>query len=287
MKKYIAVVCLLFIIIACNQDNKKHIKALVSEWSNKEIIFPKNLLCTKNLYDTISYDIKSKLKVFYYVDSAGCSSCKLRLSEWREFKKEFKTIANSDCELLIVFEPKDKMIIRDISTRIRTSGIDNIFVLDTCNSFNKLNNFPNDDQFHCFLLDENNHIIIIGNPVQSSKIKDLYISTICEKLGVKQPNDNTESIATNTYDFGIFPYTETKATNFMLKNSSNKEMSIDSVFTSCECTTAETDKTTIKPQGYATISVVFKTDKPETFIREVYIKTNEETHVFTISGEAK
>ena len=48
-------------------------------------------------------------------------------------------------------------------------------------------------------------------------------------------------------------------------------MLIDTVYTSCECTTAEIDKRTIAPADSAVVSVSFKAEKPERFVREVYV----------------
>ncbi|MCQ2973332.1 MAG: DUF1573 domain-containing protein [Bacteroidales bacterium] len=65
-------------------------------------------------------------------------------------------------------------------------------------------------------------------------------------------------------------------------------MKIDTIFTSCECTTAKIDKSVIKKSDSAIISVTFKTDKPEEFSREVYVKTNsnEKPIVYSVEGMA-
>ncbi|MCQ2973337.1 MAG: DUF1573 domain-containing protein [Bacteroidales bacterium] len=65
-------------------------------------------------------------------------------------------------------------------------------------------------------------------------------------------------------------------------------MKIDTIFTSCECTTAKIDKSVIKKSDSAIVSVSFKTDKPEEFSREVYVKTNskEKPIVYIVDGVA-
>jgi len=37
-----------------------------------------------------------------------------------------------------------------------------------------INNFPNDPNFQTFLLDQNNKVLIIGNPVTNNNIRQLY-----------------------------------------------------------------------------------------------------------------
>lgn len=51
---------------------------------------------------------------------------------------------------------------------------------------NKLNHFPTDMAFHTFLLDKENKVVAIGNPIHNSKVKELYLKIIQgEKIGEK------------------------------------------------------------------------------------------------------
>lgn len=46
---------------------------------------------------------------------------------------------------------------------------------------NLLNHFPIDDSFRSFLLDRDNKVVIIGNPIHNPNIKKLYEKIICSK----------------------------------------------------------------------------------------------------------
>lgn len=50
--------------------------------------------------------------------------------------------------------------------------------MDVNDSMNKLNHFPPDNMFQTFLLDKDNKVIAIGNPVYNSKVKELYMNII-------------------------------------------------------------------------------------------------------------
>ena len=53
---------------------------MVKSWQEKEIIFPEGLIFTKYGKDTVQYNIPvSNYKIIMYVDSVGCTSCKLQL----------------------------------------------------------------------------------------------------------------------------------------------------------------------------------------------------------------
>jgi len=45
---------------------------------------------------------------------------------------------------------------------------------------------PKDNLLHTFLLDENNNVILVGNPVRNKKIKEMFYKIVEEKLGKPQ-----------------------------------------------------------------------------------------------------
>ena len=258
------------------------------EWNNKEILFPDTFYFSKTLYDTINYDINTPFKVFYYVDSTGCSSCKLKINGWYELQYLFDDLFHGNCKSVIVFEPKNAIQILEISTQIHVSGTDNCYILDTCGLFNKLNNFPDDERFHCFLLDENNKVILIGNPVLNSKIKDLYLKTISERLGI-DCNSLSSHDSSLEFDFGTFTLSEDKSVKFVVSNHTKSVMPIDTISTSCKCTTASIDKYVIHPSGSAVLTVNYTPDEVGEFYREVYvhIKGEETPLIYTIRGKVE
>ena len=144
-----------------------------------------------------------------------------------------------------------------------------------------------ESRFRTFLLDENNRIILIGNPVQNPKIRDLYIRTICERLGIKPDLNAVLKPFSQNRNLGIFNWQSAQNTTFTIYNTGIRPMLIDTVYTSCECTTAEIDKRVIEPADSAIVSVRFKAEKPERFMREVYVGAQgNEQMVLSIEGEA-
>jgi len=63
-------------------------------------------------------------------------------------------------------------------------------------------------------------------------------------------------------------------------------MEIDSVYTSCECTTAEIDNTVILHNENAKLSVTYIPDGVGVFYREVYVKVKDvdKSLVYSIKG---
>lgn len=75
------ILLLLPIFFSCTNEQKgkeKQIAQLVKEWQGKEI---DNLIFTRYLTDTADFRIpQSEYKVVVYVDSIGCTSCKLQFA---------------------------------------------------------------------------------------------------------------------------------------------------------------------------------------------------------------
>ncbi|MCQ2973338.1 MAG: hypothetical protein MJ211_00850 [Bacteroidales bacterium] len=208
---FVFILCLLF---SCN--NKQNYINLVNEWSNKTIKLP-NLIFTKLGTDTIEYNSNNELKILFYIDSTGCTNCKMRLTDWNNFFSYIDAKTNNRCAKLFIINPKNKKNeIREIHTNLRMAYFEHPVVIDQKNEIFNLNSFPPEEYLHCFLLDSSNRVILIGNPVQNPKIKDLYIRTICERLGIDTTNINiAENQKENRFSFGRFPFSDTMKTQFV------------------------------------------------------------------------
>ena len=172
MKVLYLFICI-FCFLACQDNKEKQVKELVQEWQGKEIKFPDNPIFTQYVKDTVDYQISvSDYKIVMYVDSIGCVSCKLQLSRWKEFIGQVDSVCNKDIPFLFFFQPKDNQELR------RILKIDNFSLpvcIDTEDRFNKLNHFPSDMMFQTFLLDKDNKVVVIGNPIYNLKVRDLYL----------------------------------------------------------------------------------------------------------------
>ena len=84
MKQLLYILFLLFLLAAC-RENKKDQFARVQEWQGKEIVFPQDMAFTRFVTEQVEYRIPdAEYKVLIYVDSTGCTSCKLQLPKWKE-----------------------------------------------------------------------------------------------------------------------------------------------------------------------------------------------------------
>lgn len=230
--------------------------------------------------DTIDYQIPaSDHKVVVYVDSIGCVSCKLQLSRWKEFIAQVDSVCDKKVPFLFFFQPKDNQELR------RILKIDNFSLpvcIDTEDEFNKLNHFPSEMMFQTFLLDKDNKVVVIGNPIHNLKVRDLYLQKIAGIMVTELP----ETILVSNqeeYDMGIVGKEETKAQQVILRNNGTEIFKLKGITTSCECTTTEQDWTEIAPGETATLTVYYKAEEPGDFYRTVTIYGNVPGESITLS----
>lgn len=70
---------------ACTESREEAVYRLVKEWTRKEIKFPERSVFTVQGKDTVDFTFhEADYKVLVYVDSVGCTSCKLQLDRWKK-----------------------------------------------------------------------------------------------------------------------------------------------------------------------------------------------------------
>ena len=116
MKPLDLIILLLTIFLSTCQDKQKEIiTLLVKEWQGKQILFPENMVFTRFASDTTNFVIPtSDYKVLVFVDSIGCTSCKLQLSRWKEFIRytdsiisfEFAVLSNFLCSYFWIWKSR-------------------------------------------------------------------------------------------------------------------------------------------------------------------------------------
>ena len=292
MKQILFILILLPIFFSCKNEQKEkenRIAQLVNEWQGKQIVFPENAVFTRYLTDTTDYQIpQSEYKVLIYVDSIGCTSCKLQLHKWKELIEYTNSVTQNKVPFLFFFHPKDAKEIRYL---LKRDGFDHPICIDLDDRLNKLNKFPADMTFQTFLLDKNNKVAVLGNPVHNTAVKDLYLKQI---TGKDNPNKNipkTIAKASQTdIDFGTFDKSEIKQTTIEVKNTGDSPLVIVDVSTTCGCTAATYDKRPAKPGESLRVQIKM-TPKDTGFFDEVvtvrYNSINNQPVKVKIKGNAK
>ena len=289
MKKSSLYILFPFLLTACYIPEEQAVTRIIEEWSNKEIIFPRNWNLRNYGSDTLQEYIfvGEKYKVLTYVDSVGCVSCKLGLKNWAELIFHLDSF-NVPC--LFIFNPRKKEI-TDIKNYLRYSRFIYPVCIDEKDSFNILNKFPQDERFQTFLLNEHNRVLAIGNPIHNPKVKELYLRIIQGKDTNAEPAKpmTTVSINQNSADMGTFDWQQEQTATFTLTNTGDKLLAIEMVDTSCGCITVDYKQEPVHPGKSVALHVTYKADQPEYFSKTVTVYCNAKGAPIrlTVSGNAK
>ncbi len=166
-----------FILFSCQFSSKQKIKHIVKQWQGKEIKIPQEDMEYKILgRDTICPELWNKpYKVLAYIDSIGCSSCRLGLSSWKQLIDSCKQ-QQMDIGFLFVVHSTDYDY---FGHEVRFNEFDHPIIYDRKNCFDKLNHFP-PHPYQTFLLDKDNKVVLIGSPINNPSMWELYKSIIAQ-----------------------------------------------------------------------------------------------------------
>lgn len=271
MGKVILILFSFLFFFSCSNVKKKQVEILVNEWNNKEICFPAHPVFTRQLTDTVLYRIpKSDYKVVVFVDSVGCVSCKLQLSRWKEFMHEVDSLSDGAVPFVFFFQSKD---LRELRYILKCDGFSHPVCIDTDDEFNRLNHFPGEMMFQTFLVDSENRVKVIGNPIHNLSVKDLYLK---ELTGMKSDPVPVTTVHSDSveYHYGTVGENQTESRKVVLHNTGKEVFRIKGVTTSCDCMTVEYGWDEIQPGESAVLTVKYKAEEPGDFWRTITIYGN-------------
>lgn len=271
--KYLLLLLIGILFYSCKKTEKEKINHLIDKWNNQEIVYPADLRFTTLGRDT-NYLHNSEYTIVTYVDSIGCISCKLQLVQWRRLITQLDSIENTS--VLFFLHSKDRERIDYI---LKKENFTHPVCIDEEDAFNKLNHLPEEMAFQTFLLDKNNKVIAIGNPVHNSKVKELYLKIIMgDKAPQKGVKIQTDVACSNAIiDMGKFDWHQEQKTTFTLMNIGNSLLFVTDVITSCGCTTVDYCKEPVRPGNSVELKVRYKADHPEHFNKTITVYCNAAT----------
>ena len=255
------------------KDRRDDITQLVNKWEDKEIVFPAHSIFTVQGRDTVSFSFSdANYKIVSYIDSVGCTGCKLHLPRWRRFMYEVDTLMNASVPFVFYFHPKN---IEDLRYIIRRDTFTHPVCLDVSDKFNILTHFPSEKAFQTFLLNKKNKIIAIGNPILNPKVKELYLKILAGNISKTTTTSMTEVAIDNLkLDFGSFIHSEIQERSFVLTNIGEAPLIVQDITTSCGCMKTRYVKKPIPPGEKLEITVIYEAEQAEYFNKTIAIHCN-------------
>lgn len=173
MKKTLLLIAsVLPLLYSCqNRALKNDVKNLLSS----TITLPQNLPATIDGKDTLLngfMDTDFKLVVWY--DSIGCSSCQIsKMFEWEEITA-YAQAMREKFNVIFLFTPK-KIDQQSLRIALRAHDFKYPVFIDGESVFVRKNpHLSTNKSLHTFLLDKNNQVILVGNPLNNPTLWKLY-----------------------------------------------------------------------------------------------------------------
>ncbi len=294
MMRFLFILFVPFMLLSScsNLEKKRQVVSAIEQWIGKELLYPNSTIFTIQGVDTLDNAFLEEYSytIVSYVDSIGCTSCKLQLNRWNIFMQEVDSISKKKVNLNFIFHPKN---VQEIINILKVNAFKHPVWIDINDSFNKLNHLSSNMSFQTFLLDKDNKVVSIGNPIYNPQVKELYLNIIQGKqLGRENKSKHIitkVSIDRSSVSMGSFDWQEEQKSAFTLKNTGDKPLVIQDVTTSCGCTTVAYSKEPLQLGGATTLEVVYKAERPEHFDKTItlYCNTDNSPLTLKISGDAK
>lgn len=292
MTRLVRLIFIAILLLSCKESKQNRIARLVNEWNGKIIQFPDSMCLTSYRNDTAIVKYireQTPYTILNYVDTIGCVSCRLQLPRWKTMMEELDSLYPNKVTCLMVFNPQGK---RELIKHLRNNQFNYFVYIDEMDILNRMNKFLNEEDFGTFLLDKNDKIVAIGNPVLKPRVRDLYFHIISGKMVVSSVDKEALTVVSllkDKVDLGDFSWNKEREAEFVISNVGKLPLVINDVITSCGCTKVDYTKKPILSGENIILKIKYKAEQPEHFNKTITVYCNAEGSPFhlKISGNAK
>jgi len=182
----IVVVCLCFLLSCYNTDRTPHkasLESTIGSTLGKKLFLPNNLHVYSPFPDLVADSatiFNAEYKLFTHIN-ASCGSCITEIKLWENLVTEFDKYK---IPIILICESDDRFEL--LKYLCETGGIEKFsypFFLDKKNEYIKRNQFMEKAQdLETVLIDKENNILLLGNPIRSKEMKELYLKEIQKRM---------------------------------------------------------------------------------------------------------
>ena len=297
------IICIaVFSFCTCKESrNRGDTSRVAYEWEGKEILFPGNVPCFvlgKVALPELCYEIfEREFKILLYVDSAGCSDCRLKLLEWQQLIVEAEVLFPGKVGFLFYFQPKS---IEEMTEVLLANDFDYPVFIDANASIDSLNHFPQPSQVRlsrhpqaalntCFLLDKDNKVLDSGNPTVTPRVWESFKYEIEAGNKTDPKIITTVEVEKTVHDFGSVRKDETNKAVFTITNVGDKPLVISRISATCGCINVSWNKQPIPSGNSTTIQTEINLAEVGSFSKNlvVYCNASESPIILSLRGIVK
>ena len=170
---------IIWALLCCACNSGDHTNKLADElrmFMGTAIEFPDNMLIKGHdgqIPDTTL--LHRPFKMVIYMDQKGCESCKLQaLVPVHVFTLENRPHKNFG--VVVILNPSH---IESAEHFLEEMRFRQTVFYDLDGSFERLNlHLPKNERFRTFLLNEDNKVVLVGNPIRNANLRKLYLEAL-------------------------------------------------------------------------------------------------------------
>ncbi|MBW6536239.1 MAG: hypothetical protein K0B11_14620 [Mariniphaga sp.] len=157
-----------------NKNNNRitnEIKDITKSMLGRNISFPDSLLQKLQETEKSVLNKRNRPKIISVI-AGNCETCIKDFKKWEPYLKEMKLMGYNN-NLFFIVEDVDASFFKKYYGEEAPTKLTLYF--DKNQTFSKLNNLPHIKMLKTFMIDTNNEIILVGNPVHDRNLWNLYL----------------------------------------------------------------------------------------------------------------
>lgn len=162
-------------------------KMEIAEMRSTPFILPlSEMNCIVDGVDSLFLVNPSGMKYVVYSDTSSCSYCDLgKVRKWENVLKSSEKYSDA-LDFYFIFSPTPEKYL-DFKIQLKILEMHFPIYVDTLGLFERSNpHLSSNPAMHTFLLDEDNNVLLVGNPLENKKIEKLFWQIVEEKLGKRE-----------------------------------------------------------------------------------------------------
>lgn len=167
------------IIVISLMSCKKDLNSIVSSLYGKEISFDGDFQTLQS--DTLmsGFDLNTPIKVVAYLNSSICTPC---VENYITVSSKFiKNIGSDSVIYVCILQSRPIDSLQLFLSNVNLPGI--VVIIDTYNKYGTINSINKyNNMLTTYLLDSENRIVLIGDPLRSNKVRKIYETQINELI---------------------------------------------------------------------------------------------------------
>lgn len=179
------------IVLSCKNTQIAH---ELKSFLGSKITVPQELYIIQEAEDAASQHTleQALVKMIIWYDTKDCASCMIKnIGVWNDIVK-YCNDSIIGFEPIIIFSP-NRQNLNEFELQLSITEYNYPIMVDYGNIFPEVNpQIPQNNLYHVFLLDKNNSVVLVGNPLHNYKLWSLYKQTINQLIanGGELPQNN-------------------------------------------------------------------------------------------------